>query len=195
MSAHMDTPTLALLADTCGGTVFPTSALDRLESFVERTLGRGQPQAATPPEPTVRRACKELGTDRPLVFISAKSEDSAYAVRVCEFLRERGWKVFLSSQSLSERGNSDYRAEIERNLEIAKHILVVTSSPEHAKAGWVEWEWATFCNEKHSGRKTGNVLTLVTTDIPPAALPLTLRQFQVVRFDPEAFAEILPYLG
>jgi len=52
-------------------------------------------------------------------------------------------------------GNSDYRREIDRALEQAKHLIVVTSRKEYVESKWVEAEWGSFINEKRSGRKDG----------------------------------------
>ena len=90
-----------------------------------------------------------------LIFISTKSEDYPYANQLYSFLTAHGYNVFFSEQTLSRSGNCDYRKEIDRALERAKHMIVVTSRKEYVEAPWVEFEWGGFINEKNSGRKTG----------------------------------------
>ena len=68
------------------------------------------------------------------VFISAKSADYEYAREVFRFLSSRGIAAFLSDVSLPELGSSDYRREIDRALDEAHHMVVVTSSREHVES-------------------------------------------------------------
>jgi len=90
-----------------------------------------------------------------LIFLSAKREDYVSANRVYSHLTEHGYSVFFSDQTLPRMGNSDYRREIDRALEQAKHLIVVTSRKEYVESKWVEAEWGSFINEKRSGRKDG----------------------------------------
>lgn len=129
------------------------------------------------------------------VFISAKSADFGYAREVFDFLKSHGIVAFLSDESLPELGSSDYRKEIDRALDQADHMVVVTSSREHVESTWVEAEWGFFVNEKRSGRKTGNLVTIVTRDLQPKDLPPSLRYYEVLPFQPKAFEKLLRYVG
>jgi outer membrane protein assembly factor BamB len=129
-----------------------------------------------------------------LIFISAKSEDFGYAAQVYNFLNEKGYKVFFSQQTLPNVGNSDYRKEIDSALDGAKHMLVVTSKKEHVISPWVEAEWGLFINEKRSGRKQGNIITLIAGSMRIEDLPSSLRYYEVRPLDPITFDTILNYL-
>ncbi len=112
------------------------------------------------------------------VFLSVKSQDYPHA-RVAEaFLRKAGLRVFFCEQELPEMGNSDYFDAIDNALEGARHMLVVTSSREHVMSQWVKKEWQTYLNEKLSGRKSGNLVTLLFGKMTIGDLPLSLRQHE-----------------
>jgi uncharacterized protein YegL len=129
-----------------------------------------------------------------LVFISAKSEDDVSANRVYSYLTEHGYPVFFSDQTLPRKGNCDYRREIDRALDLAKHMIVVTSRKEYVESKWVEVEWGSFINEKRSGRKQGNIITLIVGSMKISDLPTSLRNYEVLPFDPTTFDKILPCL-
>lgn len=129
------------------------------------------------------------------VFISAKSADYESARKVFEFLESHGLAVFLSDKSLPSLGSSDYRKEIDRALDQAKHMVVVTSSTENVVAPYVEAEWGLFINEKRSGHKLGNLVTLVAGDIGPSDLPASLRYYEVLPLRPESLERLLHYVG
>ena len=131
-----------------------------------------------------------------LIFLSAKSEDYAPASRVYSSLTEQGFSVFFSDQTLPRRGNSDYRREIDKALEQAKHLVVVTSRKEYVESRWVEAEWGSFINEKRSGRKDGNIIVLLAGSMKISDLPISLRSFET-RFldDPKTLDQLRNYLS
>lgn len=135
-----------------------------------------------------------LSPDRARVFISAKSADYEYAERVYRRLVESGVPTFFSRESLPELGIADYRREIDRALDEADHMIVVTSSVDHVQASWVEAEWGFFINEKRSGRKRGNIVTVVVGDLRAADLPPSLRYHEVISYDPASFGKLLRYV-
>jgi hypothetical protein len=121
----------------------------------------------------------------PAVFISAKSEDYAFAREVFALLNGQGIPCFFCDESLIEGGDVDYKNAIDSALDSAPHLIVVTSSRANAESKWVKYEWDTFYNELLSGRKKGNLLVVTCGDLKPGELPLALRQKQVLRFDTE----------
>ena len=140
---------------------------------------------------------EKYSTDVPnLIFLSAKSEDYAPASRVYSFLAERGYSVFFSDQTLPRMGNSDYRREIDKALEQAKHLILVTSRKEYVESKWVEAEWGSFINEKRSGRKDGNIVVLLAGSMQIGDLPISLRSFETRFLDnPKTLDQILNYLS
>lgn len=128
------------------------------------------------------------------VFISAKREDYQLARQVFEFLKAKQVDAFFSDESLRRLGSSDYRKEIDRALEQAEHIIVVTSSRENVESKWVEFEWGLFMNEKRSGRKNGNIVTILADGLSPAILPPSLRYYEVLNLNNAGLARMLDYV-
>lgn len=114
------------------------------------------------------------------VFVSHKSEDYKLAKTVYDTLSSAGYRVFLSEIVLPAVANADYVAEICKALDNSRHLVVIADSYAKISSGWVNYEWSSFLNEKLSGRKDGNIVTLVTQNMRPQDLPFSLRQFEVV---------------
>ena len=132
---------------------------------------------------------------RPRVFISAKSGDYVPATEVFRHLTAAGIPAFFSEESLPEIGISDYRHQIDRALDAAQHMIVVTSSIEYVQAPWVEAEWGFFINEKRSGRKAGNLVTVLVGGLKPADLPPSLRYYEAIPFDPPGLQRLVRYVA
>ena len=126
------------------------------------------------------------------VFISHKSQDFLQAKKIYDYLVTCGVSVFLSEMSLPAISNADYSAEIDKALDAAKNIIVVATNKENVLSGWVQYEWTAFANEKRSGRKDGNIITLIDENMPLAELPILLRQFEVIPFS--NFENVSKYL-
>ena len=125
------------------------------------------------------------------VFISCKSEDYLRARAVYDYLTRKKLKVFLADKELRKKGSSEFGRVIDEALDSAKHLIVFSSNPEYVKSSYVESEWRTFIEEKRSGRKEGNVITILDNcDI--SSLPITLRHFQ--SFGLSDFAHIIDFL-
>ncbi len=133
-------------------------------------------------------------SDRYDVFLSHKSQDYSIAKGIYDYLEANNYKTFLSEVCLPKLGSADYMKKIDEALDASQHMILVGSSVEHVLASWVEAEWRVFINEKRSGRKKGNFLTIVSNDINPSDLPISLRYYEVIPFDIDNFDRILPYL-
>jgi hypothetical protein len=171
-------------------------AADR-EREVARLLAAAGPEGGAPPAAGAPRGPDDRATaalKTPLVFIAAKSADYRAAEEVCRFLETHGVRAFFSQESLPRLGDSDYRMRIDDAIDAADHMLVVASKPEHVTAPWVMAEWGLFINEKRSGRKTGNLITVLVGDLTVAQLPASLRYYQAIRLGPGALEEILAYV-
>lgn len=125
------------------------------------------------------------------VFISCKSEDYLRARAVYDYLTRKKLKVFLADKELRKKGSAEFGRVIDEALDSAKHLIVFSSNPDYVKSSYVESEWRTFIEEKRSGRKKGNVITILDNcDI--SSLPITLRHFQ--SFGLSDFAHIIDFL-
>ena len=114
------------------------------------------------------------------VFISCKSEDYPQAENLSAFLRSNGLNPFLASESLRQMGNTAYLDEIDKALDESQHLIVFCTKPEYTESKFVKEEWQTFRNEKLSGRKSGNILTVVKDTVQIGDLPLGLRRYEVI---------------
>lgn len=129
------------------------------------------------------------------VFISCKSEDYELGKIVLNFLLEKGVVVFMADEKLRELGISDYGRAIDDALDNSNHLILVTSSVNNVMpefSPYVYYEWHTFSEEKKSGRKNGNIMTVVTEMKIVQRLPIALRNNQAFSLD--NFGEILSYV-
>ncbi|MGD2215508.1 MAG: TIR domain-containing protein [Gemmatimonadales bacterium] len=140
-------------------------------------------------------------TDGPLpsiaeydVFVSYKSADMEHASKVYELLEANGLRVFFSKESLPRLGSDEYHEQIDRAIEKARHMVVVTSSRANVEAKWVQYEWRLFLGEKLAGRKHGNLITVTAGGLDIGALPLPLRHREVVRLVPGELDRLVDYL-
>ena len=114
------------------------------------------------------------------VFISCNSIDYIMAKEVYEFLTEQGYNAFFAQTSISEAGDTVYKKTIDSALDNATHFVLVTSDVAHLESKWVDYEINMFQNEKLSGRKTGNIVTIADPEISVGVLPISLRVYQML---------------
>ena len=125
------------------------------------------------------------------VFISCKSEDYPFARKVYQYLREHNYNVFLADTELRKKGNAEYGEIIDEALDSATHMVIVATKPEYIMSAYVKSEWRTFIEEKRSGRKMGNIVTLIEFTI--SDLPISLRHFQSFNLKSfDCIADFLP---
>ena len=117
------------------------------------------------------------------MFVSHKSEDILVAKRVYDAVLAQGKSAFLSEISLPALANADYAMEIDKALDGASNLVVVADSFEKVESGWVKYEWTSFANEKRFGRKTGNLLVVLTDNMAVSQLPFALRQCEVLKLE------------
>ena len=167
-----------------------------IEEALKEILPEQRVEIAAPaeaePEPAARRTVQDQAAYD--VFISYKSEDTAPAQEVYEFLTARGVRTFFSRASLPQLGSDEYHERIDSAIEQTRHMVVVTSSGEHATAKWVRYEWRLFLGEKLAGRKSGNLVTVIAGGMRIDELPISLRHRQVVQFSPSELGRLLDYL-
>ncbi len=143
------------------------------------------------PNPIIKEIKAKSSFD---VFISKKSSDYPLAKDIYEFLASNGLNIFLSEESLPNIGGAEYMKEIDEALESSQHLIVVGSSLENISSSWVEAEWRVFINEKRAGRKRGNVITMITDNLTPQVLPMSLRYYEVMTINNDSKMNILNYL-
>lgn len=125
------------------------------------------------------------------IFICCKSEDYGLARNVYKFLVDRGFRVFLADAELRKKANAEYGKVIDKALDSAKHFILVASRKEFVESSYVESEWRTFLEEQRTGRKQGNILTILK-EIEVSSLPISLRKFQSFQYS--SYFNIIYYL-
>ena len=129
------------------------------------------------------------------VFISHNHRDYDMARKIYDHLAQQSADIFLSGVSLPQLGSCDYMKEIDKALETAQHMVVAGTSIENIMSGWVEAEWRLFINEKRSGRKSGNIITVINGGLKPSELPMSLRYYEVIDLGAEDLIRIGNYLS
>jgi hypothetical protein len=94
---------------------------------------------------------------------------------------------------LPKLGSAEYMKKIDEALDTSDHMILIGSSVEYILSSWVEAEWRVFINEKRSGRKKGNFLTIVSNNIQPTDLPISIRYYEVIPFEKDNMQRILQY--
>ncbi len=117
------------------------------------------------------------------VFISCNSLDYLVAKEIYEFLTSQDYVVFFAETSISEAGDTVYKKTIDAAMDSATHFVLVTTDVAHLNSKWVDYEINMFQNEKLSGRKTGNVVSVVAPNIDIGMLPISLRVYHTLTLD------------
>ncbi len=125
------------------------------------------------------------------IFISCKSEDYESAKLIYKYLCDCNYKVFLADTELRKKGNAEYGKVIDDALDSADHFVLFASRPEYIISSYVESEWRIFIEEKRTGRKSGNLISILD-GIDISQLPISLRHFQ--SFIMDKYTDIIDYL-
>lgn len=99
------------------------------------------------------------------VFISHKSADDKLADKVYDYLIKSGFEAFCDHHSLGELRDSNYDRRVMDALQKSKHLVLVASSPDYVKDGWVYNEWHHFYNDKRENRRNGNLIMVLSDDL------------------------------
>ena len=170
------------------------SMAETLQSALRELLPEGHLEAAPAPEPARTPTTLPKESEAYDVFISYKNEDGAHAQQVYEYLKAQGVRPFFSRETLPVLGSDEYHEQIDAAIERARHMVVVTSSGEHATAKWVRYEWRLFLGEKLAGRKAGNLVTVIAGEMGIEELPIGLRHREVVQLTPADLGRLLEYV-
>ena len=133
----------------------------------------------------VEKASKEPPYD---IFISykdsdgenglARTDDSVAMQELYFHLRERGYRVFFSRESLRDKAGEKYEPYIYGALSTAKIMLVYGSRPEYIRATWVKNEWTRYLKHMREGKKKQGSLLVVYKGFNPSELPGVLSSLQ-----------------
>ena len=120
-----------------------------------------------------------------------RTDDSYEAQNLYHALKEEGYKVFFSRESLRGKVSEHYEPYIYNALKTAKVMIVYGQNPEYFSAVWVKNEWLRFRNMIESGEKPENSLVVAYKGIDPADLPTGLRSRQCMNANEFTFFDDL----
>ena len=130
----------------------------------------------------IEKANKEDPYD---IFISYKesngierTEDSVKVMELYNHLKDQGYRVFYSRESLRGKVGEKFEPYIFNALSTAKVMLVYGTSVDYIMSTWVKNEWHRYCKKMQSGEKAENSLLIACDNFAPSELPSFLSSRQ-----------------
>ena len=113
---------------------------------------------------------KENGTER--------TQDSYDAGELYSFLKDKGYRVFFSRESLRGKEGEKYEPFIFNALNTAQVMIVYGTKPEYIESTWVKNEWMRYYKRILRGEKQKNSLILAYKGFNPSGLTKPLSGIQ-----------------
>lgn len=113
---------------------------------------------------------KENGIDR--------TDDSRDAYELYSKLKEKGYRVFYSRESLAGKEGEKFEPYIFNALNTAQAMIVYGTKPEYIESTWVKNEWMRYYKRIKRGEKQENSLILAYKGFNPSKLPKPLCDIQ-----------------
>ena len=107
-----------------------------------------------------------------------RTEDSVVAQDIYIHLKEQGYRVFYSRESLRDKIGEKYEPYIYNALATSKVMLVYGSSSRYIKSAWLKNEWYRYSRRIASGEKHKDSLIVACDGFSPSELPLSLASRQ-----------------
>ena len=73
--------------------------------------------------------------------------------------------------------------------------MVIASKSTYLLSRWVKTEWSLFENEIRAKRKDGNLIVLISKQIPLHTLPIALRNKEIFYLEDNPYSKILAFTG
>ena len=113
---------------------------------------------------------KENGVER--------TDDSRDAYELYSKLKEKGYRVFYSRESLAGKEGEKFEPYIFNALNTAQVMIVYGTKPEYIESTWVKNEWMRYYKRIERGEKQKNSLILAYKGFNPSKLPKPLCDIQ-----------------
>lgn len=107
-----------------------------------------------------------------------RTQDSYEAYELYEKLKEKGYRVFYSRESLAGKEGEKYEPYIFNVLNTAQVMIVYGTKPEYIESTWVKNEWMRYYKRIRRGEKQENSLILAYKGFHPSELPKPLCDIQ-----------------
>ena len=105
---------------------------------------------------------------------SKRTQDSIDCQELYIHLKEQGYRVFYSRESLRDKIGEKYEPYIFNALSTAKVMIVYGSSAEYINSTWLRNEWSRYLKKIAKGEKKDNSLIVVCDGFSPNELPKIL---------------------
>lgn len=129
------------------------------------------------------------------VFLSFCDQDQQFAEQLYHVLTKREISTFCRSLSQPDMSDIDLWSAIEDAIDQCEHMVVIARTLESLKSVQVQKETGMFLVEEVSGRKQGDLITMVLGAMKIDQLPIRYRSSQVITFNPEdKFQELVDFL-
>lgn len=137
-------------------------------------------------EEWIKQAKKQKPYD---IFISYKDSDKenhiertqdSYDMQTLYFrLKEKGYRVFFSRESLRGIAGNNYEPYIYSALSSAKVMILYGSNPDYINSTWVKNEWQRYMRRMREGEKVNGSLLVAYKDFAPIDLPSVFSSMQL----------------
>ncbi len=107
-----------------------------------------------------------------------RTRDSVAAQELYLHLKEKGYRVFFSRETLREKTGEKYEPYIFNALSTARMMLVYASNPDYITSTWLKNEWTRYKKRMENGEKPQNSLIVACDGFAPALLPRGLADMQ-----------------
>ena len=107
-----------------------------------------------------------------------RTQDSNDAYELYAKLKEKGYRVFYSRESLAGKEGEKFEPYIFNALNTAQVMIVYGTKPEYIESTWVKNEWMRYYKRIRAGQKQENSLILAYKGFNPSRLPKPLCDIQ-----------------
>ena len=123
-----------------------------------------------------------------------RTTDSYEAFELYTKLKDKGYRVFFSRESLKDKAGERYEPFIFNALQTAKVMIVFGLSADYIQSTWVKNEWQRFCKRIAAGDKREKSLVVIYSGFDPGALPSMLARRECLEWRPGVYSILYKYL-
>lgn len=108
----------------------------------------------------------------------SRTQDSIDAMEIYTHLKDQGYRVFYSRESLRGKSGEKYEPYINHAIATAKVMIVYSLSSEYVMSTWLKNEWTRYQKMIKEGSKRKESLLVVYKGYSPTELPTSLSALQ-----------------
>lgn len=137
------------------------------------------------------------------VFISFKNSDqngasttdAVLAKQLYAKLVEQNISTFFSNVTLMEFGEAAYKDAIEKALDEAVILVLISNQAEYLNSRWIKYEWSSFHEEILSGDKeNGIIIPYLHSSIHRKDRPLAIRNLETFCTDSDPVDKVVEFV-